>query len=45
MLVIGEKEFEAGTVAVRQRGQGDQGSMSVEGFAELVQNLVNKELE
>ena len=45
MLVIGEKEFEAETVAVRQRGQGDQGSMSVKGFAEFVQNLVNKELE
>ena len=45
MLVIGEKEFEAETVSVRQRGQGDQGSMSVKGFAEFVQNLVNKELE
>ncbi|MEJ6638510.1 MAG: threonine--tRNA ligase [Crocinitomicaceae bacterium] len=44
MLVIGEKEFEAGTVSVRQRGQGDQGSMSVKGFAEFVQDLVNKEL-
>ena len=44
MLVIGEKEFEANTVAVRQRGQGDQGSMSVEKFAEFVQDLVNKEL-
>lgn len=45
MLVIGEKEFEAETVAVRQRGQGDQGSMSVKEFAEFVQNLVSKELE
>lgn len=45
MLVIGEKEFEAETVAVRQRGQGDQGSMSVKEFAEFVQDLVNKELE
>ena len=44
MLVIGEKEFKAKTVAVRQRGQGDQGSMSVDKFAEFVQNLVNKEL-
>ena len=44
MLVIGEKEFEANTVAVRQRGQGDQGSMSVDKFAEFVQDLVNKEL-
>jgi len=45
MLVIGEKEFESETVAVRQRGQGDQGSMSVKEFAEFVQDLVNKELE
>ena len=45
MLVIGEKEFEAKTVAVRQRGQGNQGSMSVKEFAEFVQDLVNKELE
>ena len=44
MLVIGEKEFEANTVAVRQRGQGDQGSMSVEKFAQFVQDLVDKEL-
>ena len=44
MLVIGEKEFDANTVAVRQRGQGDQGSMSVDKFAEFVQDLVNKEL-
>ena len=44
MLVIGEKEFDANTVAVRQRGQGDQGSMSVEKFAEFVLDLVNKEL-
>ena len=44
MLVIGEKEFEADTVSVRQRGKGDQGSMSVKGFAEFVQDLVNKEL-
>lgn len=44
MLVIGEKEFEANTVAVRQRGQADQGSMSVEKFAQFVQDLVDKEL-
>ena len=44
MLIIGEKEFEAGTVSVRQRGQGDKGSMSIEDFAGLVQELVDKEL-
>ena len=28
MLVIGDKEAEAGTVAVRQRGKGDIGTMT-----------------
>ena len=44
MLVIGEKEYEANTVSVRQRGQGDLGSMGVDKFAEFVQELVKKEL-
>ena len=30
MLVVGEKEQAAGTVAVRDRVEGDQGAMSVE---------------
>ena len=34
MLVVGEKEAEAGTVAVRLRHGGDAGTMSVEEFAE-----------
>ncbi len=34
MLIIGEKEVENKTVAVRKHQQGDQGSMSVETFAE-----------
>ena len=44
MLVIGEKEYEANTVAVRQRVRGDLGSMGVDKFAEFVQELVKKEL-
>lgn len=36
MLIIGEKETEAGTVSVRQRGQKDLGSMSLADFAEKV---------
>src|SRR5947208_1106985 len=36
MLVVGDKEQGAGTVAVRDRVDGDQGAMSV---AELVQRL------
>lgn len=36
MLVIGDKEADEGTVSVRKRGHGDQGSMSVEDFIKLV---------
>ena len=34
MLVVGGREAEQGTVAVRQRRQGDLGPMSVEALAE-----------
>ena len=36
MLVIGDKEVDSGEVAVRQRGQNDIGTMSVEVFIERV---------
>ena len=32
MLVVGDREVEGGTVAVRHRRGGDQGSSSVEAF-------------
>lgn len=41
MLVIGDKEAEQGTVSVRKRGHGDQGSMSASDFIELVKNDVD----
>jgi len=34
MLVVGDREAESGTVAVRRHGEGDQGSVGVEAFAE-----------
>lgn len=34
MLVVGDKEAEEGSISVRKRGQGDVGTMSVEGFIE-----------
>lgn len=34
MLVIGEKESESGTVAVRRQGKGDQGAVPLESFTE-----------
>ena len=36
MLVVGDKEAEEGTVSVRKRGFGDQGSMAVADFCDLI---------
>ena len=44
MLVVGEKEAENGEVSVRQRSEGDKGSMNVESFAKLVQQAIENEL-
>jgi threonyl-tRNA synthetase len=44
MLIVGEKEVELNQVSVRQRGEGDKGSMSAEDFAKLVQQAIEKEL-
>ena len=41
LLIVGEKEVEAGTVSVRkQGGDGDQGAVSVDAFAEMVKELL-----
>ena len=44
MLVVGEKELETKTVAVRRQGEGDKGSMSVDEFKALILNEVKKQL-
>lgn len=38
MLVIGDREMEQGTVAVRQRGKGDIGAIQVDEFIKTVQD-------
>jgi threonyl-tRNA synthetase len=43
MLVVGAKEQEAGTVAVRRRGEGDTGGMSVADLAAHVLETVAEE--
>lgn len=42
MLVVGEREAEGDTVAVRSRSEGEQGTMSVEEFSDMVRDLINK---
>jgi threonyl-tRNA synthetase len=44
MLIVGEKEAENEQVAVRQRGEGDKGTMSVEAFRDLVRREIDREL-
>jgi threonyl-tRNA synthetase len=45
MLIVGEKEEAEGTVSVRRHKEGDLGAMSIEAFAERVNQLVKEELE
>jgi threonyl-tRNA synthetase len=44
MLVVGEKEAENNEVSVRQRNEGDLGSMTVESFDQLIQKAIENEL-
>ena len=41
MVIIGEKEAEAGTVSVRSRQDGDLGSMPVEDFLKLIKEVID----
>lgn len=40
LLIVGEKEAESRTIAVRKQGEGDEGTMSIEDFAKKVQDIV-----
>ncbi len=40
MVIVGEKEAENGEVSVRRQGAGDLGAMSVQQFADLINNEV-----
>jgi threonyl-tRNA synthetase len=44
MLIIGEKEAETELVSVRQRLQGDLGSMSADAFTKIVEEAIQNEL-
>jgi threonyl-tRNA synthetase len=44
MLIVGEQESLNDQISVRQRGEGDLGSMTTEKFADLINDLVRNEL-
>ena len=39
LLIVGEKESESNTVAVRKQGEGDLGAQSIESFAKMLRDL------
>lgn len=45
MLVLGEKEMNDNSVAVRQHGKGDQGVLSIIDFINQIKNEVNQSLQ
>ncbi len=45
MLVVGEKEEAEGTVAVREHGKGDIGTMTIEEFAILVKTIIDNDFK
>ena len=42
MIIVGEKEKESKTLNYRKHGEGDQGSIEVGPFIEMIQKEVNK---
>ena len=44
MLIVGEKEAEQGGVAVRRKGEGDLGTISVDEFVSLVKTVIKEEI-
>ncbi len=45
LLIIGEKEQESETVAVRRQGEGDKGVMNLDDFAHFLQKEIQNQLE
>jgi threonyl-tRNA synthetase len=45
MLIVGEKEAEDGTVAVREHGKGDIGTMTIEDFSKLIQTTIESDFK
>jgi threonyl-tRNA synthetase len=45
LLIVGEKEENSDTVAVRRQGEGDQGTMKLEDFAEMLVGETEKQLD
>jgi threonyl-tRNA synthetase len=46
MVIVGEKEAEEGTISVRNRKEGDKGSLALDAFIDEIKNVIaTKSLE
>ena len=45
MLIVGEQEEKDGTISVRKHSEGDQGTMSVDAFAAMINKAVKEEIK
>jgi threonyl-tRNA synthetase len=44
LLIVGEKEVENGTLAVRKQGEGDKGSMKLDEFIAFINSEIKNEV-
>lgn len=44
LLIIGEKEVESETIAVRKQGEGDKGTMKIDEFVDFIEKEIKKEI-
>ncbi len=44
LIIVGEKEVENETIAVRKQGEGDKGSMKIEEFVSFINSEIKKEI-
>ena len=45
MLVVGDRDIEAGTVSPRNRTEGDMGAMTLEAFSVILKDVVDNKLK
>jgi threonyl-tRNA synthetase len=45
LLIVGEKEEQSGTIAVRRQGEGDKGTMLPEEFVKFIEKELSSQLE
>ena len=45
MLIVGDRDIEAGTVSPRHRADGDLGAMSLDAFAATLKDVVDSKAQ